>query len=179
MSVSEVRKEVVKSCLTSNFLPAILREYKSGWIVEYYVENPITHNLVRKKVRLTKLVSRYKSVKDARQHANKIVMALNIKLSTGWNPLFQEEDSRLYTPISLVCEKFLQEKQKESRKDTMRSYSSFTSIISNWFKNSGNLEYFSMVGRMHVIRLMDCGTEPIFYFFHLTCLLKFRQRYEM
>ena len=41
MSTSEVKNETVKSCITSNFLPAILREYKSGWIIEYYVENPI------------------------------------------------------------------------------------------------------------------------------------------
>ena len=82
MSESKVKKEIVKSCLTSNFLPAMLREYKSGWIIEYYVEHPLSHKLERKKVRLTKLVSRYKSVKDARIHANKIVMALNIKLSS-------------------------------------------------------------------------------------------------
>jgi len=68
MSMSEIKKEVVKSCLTSNFLPAMLREYKSGWIVEYYAENPLTKKMERKKLKLTKLVSRYKSKKDARFH---------------------------------------------------------------------------------------------------------------
>ena len=99
MQTSEGRNEIVKSCLTSNYLPAILREYKTGWIIEYYVEHPLTKKLERKKMKLTKLVSRYKSVKDAWMHANRMVMALNIKLSTGWNPFFVEEDSRLYTSV--------------------------------------------------------------------------------
>ena len=76
MSEKEVRNGIVKSCLTSNFLPAMLREYKYGWVIEYYAEHPLSHKLERKKMKLTRLVSRYKSVKDARLHANKMVMAL-------------------------------------------------------------------------------------------------------
>ena len=106
MSESYEKKEIVKSCLTCNFLPAMLREYKYGWVIEYYVEHPHTHKMERKKIKLTRLVSRYKSTKDARLHANKMVMALNIKLSTGWNPLFSSEDARFYTSINEVCEKF-------------------------------------------------------------------------
>ena len=155
MSESEVKKEIVKSCLTSNFLPAVLREYKSGWIVEYYVEHPFTHKMERKKIRLTRLVSRYKSVKDARLHANKIVMALNIKLSTGWNPLFTSEDARLYTSVAEVCQKFLNEKTKELRKDSIRTYSSFTKIFKNWIGKSEKVEYLSMINKLHVVRFMD------------------------
>jgi len=99
MPVSEVKNEIVKSCLTSNYLPAMLREYKSGWIIEYYAENPLSKNIERKRIKLTRLVSRYKSIKEARLHANKMVMALNIKLSTGWNPFFMSEDARLYTTV--------------------------------------------------------------------------------
>jgi hypothetical protein len=110
MSISEAKNEIVKSCLTSNFFPAILKEYKSGWIIEYYVENPIIHTLERKKIKLTRLVSRYKSIKDARCHANNMLMALNIKLSTGWNPSFTKNDARLYTLIEVVCDNFIKEK---------------------------------------------------------------------
>ena len=155
MPVSKVKKEIVKSCLTSNFLPAMLREYKSGWIVEYYAENPLTKNLERKKIRLTRLVSRYKSIKDARLHANKMVMALNIKLSTGWNPFFTDDDARLYTSVESVREKFLQEKEKEIRKDAMRSYLSLTSIFVNWLKASKNIQYFSMINRITAVKFMD------------------------
>ena len=155
MSISEIKKSIVKSGIVPNFLPAILREYKSGWIVEYYVEHPTSHKLERKKIRLNKLTSRYKYIKDARIHANQIVTALNIKLSTGWNPFFSDEDSRLYTPINTVCEAFLKEKEKESRKDTMRSYSSFISIFSNWLNNSVSVEYLSMINKTIIARFMD------------------------
>ena len=50
MSEREERLKIVKSCLTSNYLPAILREYKSGWIIEYYSKNPLTKKLERKKL---------------------------------------------------------------------------------------------------------------------------------
>ena len=155
MPVSEVKKEIVKSCLTSNFLPAMLREYKSGWIVEYYAENPLTKKLERKKLRLNKLVSRYKSVKDARMHASKIVMAINIRLSTGWNPFFTDDDARLFTSIDVVREKFLQEKTKELREDAMRSYSSLAAIFSKWLKTATNIEYFSMINRITAVKFMD------------------------
>jgi hypothetical protein len=155
MSMSEIKKEIVKSCLTSNFLPAILREYKSGWIIEYYAEHPQTKKLERKKLRLAKLVSRYKSIKDARNHANKIVMALNIRLSTGWNPFFTDDDARLYTSVNNVCEKYLQEKEKELRADAMRSYSSMTSIFLNWITKNTNIEYFSMINRISAVKFMD------------------------
>ena len=108
-----------------------------------------------KKMRLTKLVSRYKSVKDARLHANKMVMALNIKLATGWNPLFTSDDARLYTSINSVCDAFLKEKGKELRIDSMRSYSSFISIFKKYLKNFSTLEYLSMINKTTIIKFME------------------------
>ena len=113
-----------------NYLPAILRENKSGWLIEYYVEHPVEHNLVRKTIKVNHLVKRYKLKIEARNHVLKIVHNINVRLSTGWNPYFSDENSRLYTSVKNVCEAFLKEKEKELRKDTMRSYSSFISIFS-------------------------------------------------
>ena len=155
MLKSNVNKEIVKSCLTSNYLPAMLREHKSGWIIEYYAENPLSKKLERKKFRLTRLVSRYKSVKDARLHANKMVMALNLRLSTGWNPFFVEEDSRLYTPIGDVFEAFIKEKNKELRSASMVSYNSFSSNLLMWIQKNTPIEYISMVNKTTISRFMD------------------------
>jgi hypothetical protein len=155
MSISEAKREVVKSCLTSNYLPALLREYKSGWIIEYYAQHPVSKKLERKKVKLTRLFTRYKSVKDARMHANRIIMALNIKLGTGWNPFFEEEDARLYTSVSNVCEAFLKEKGKELREDSMRSYKSFVNIFSSFIKNHSTIEYFSMITKTTTIIFLE------------------------
>ncbi|MCL2132359.1 MAG: hypothetical protein FWH36_07925 [Lentimicrobiaceae bacterium] len=131
MSVSEEKKLETVSTLPLNYLPAILKENKSGWLVEYYVEHPVHHNLVRKTKKVNHVVKRYKSKLEARRHVLKMTNNINIKLSTGWNPHFTSEDARLYTPVSEVCEKFLKEKEKESRKNTMRSYASFAKLFSN------------------------------------------------
>ena len=155
MPMCEVIRESVKSCLSSNFLPAILREYKSGWIIEYYIENPMTKKLERKKMKLTRLISRYKSVKDARKHANKIVMEVNIRLSTGWNPFFTDDDARLYTSVDVVRKKFLQEKGKELREESIQRYSSFVEVFAKWLKNNTKIEYFSMVNKVSVVKFMD------------------------
>lgn len=153
--MSEIIRESVKSCLSSNFLPAILREYKSGWIIEYYIENPMTKKLERKKMKLTRLISRYKSVKDARIHANRIVMEVNIRLSTGWNPFFTDEDARLYTSVDVVRDRFLQEKKKELREESIQAYSSFVEVFVKWLKTNTKIEYCSMVNKISAVKFMD------------------------
>lgn len=65
------------------------------------MENPQTQELARKKNRLARLMSRYSSKTEAKKHINNIIVALNMKLPTGWNPYFQGEDSRMYAPVGL------------------------------------------------------------------------------
>jgi len=54
MSVNSPRLAVSNGYSAANYLPAILKTNKSGWIIEYYVENPLTQMLARKKIKLTK-----------------------------------------------------------------------------------------------------------------------------
>ncbi|NDP22546.1 MAG: hypothetical protein GZ091_15910 [Paludibacter sp.] len=108
----------------NSFLPAILRENKSGWIIEYYCKNPLNHTLTRKQIKLQRIVKRYKSVKDARHHINRIVVALNAKLSGGWKSVFNSGNAHLYEKFAIVTELFLTEKRKENRENTIRSYAS-------------------------------------------------------
>jgi site-specific recombinase XerD len=85
-----------------------------------------------------------------------MVMALNIRLSTGWNPFFSDEDARLYTFISVVCEKYLKEKGKELRPDSIRVYSSFLKIFQEWInKFANNIEYCSMFNKLTAVKFMD------------------------
>ena len=51
--------------------------------------------------------------------------------------------------------KILKEKEKELRKDSIRVYSSFINIFKKWITDFGNVEYFSMINRLHVVRFMD------------------------
>ena len=172
---------LVTAVNATRYLPAALQKYPSGWLIDYYVENPQTQKLQRKKIKVTRIMSRYTLKSDGLRHVNSIVAALNIRLASGWNPLLYvsdntepipvfepvnvsktipvatllaeqanqgecivitpkveiqptEEELRMQTPFSEVCRKYLEEALKEKRPDTIRSYSSFISILSNWVK---------------------------------------------
>ena len=132
MSNSSNRLAVSSAYSAANYLPATLKTNKSGWIIEYYVENPQTQELSRKRIKLQRLLARYTSKTEARKHINNIIVALNMKLSTGWNPYFQGEDSRMYTPIQVVLEQYREEVAREHRKATAESYISFSKIFGDW-----------------------------------------------
>ena len=82
-------------------------------------------------------------------------MEVNIRLSTGWNPFFTDDDARLYTSVDVVRKKFLQEKGKELREESIQAYSSFVEIFLNWLKINTKIEYCSMVNKISVVKFMD------------------------
>ena len=145
MSNTSNRLAVSSAYAAANYLPAILKTNKSGWLIEYYVKNPQTQELARKKIRLARLMSRYSSKTEARKHINNIIVALNMKLSTGWNPYFQGEDSRMYTPMMEVLELYKESVQKELRSTTARSYISFAGIFGEWLAKTAPNIYSSMI----------------------------------
>ncbi|MDR0206572.1 MAG: hypothetical protein LBI45_04870 [Bacteroidales bacterium] len=108
MPLQSPRLAVSTAYSAANYLPATLKTNKSGWIIEYYVENPLTQILSRKMIRLKRLLMRYPSKMEARRHINNIIVALNMKLSTGWNPYFVGEYARLYTPLPLFFQQYRQ-----------------------------------------------------------------------
>lgn len=139
----------------NNFLPAILKENKSGWVIEYYALHPVTEKLIRKQIRLQRIVSRYKSLKDARLHINRMVVALNAKLSGGWNPFFSREDARMYEKLHVVTELFLKEKHKELRFNSYRSYESFCKLLNEWLAVNSPDMLASMFSRLWAVRYME------------------------
>jgi len=155
MSVQSPRLAVSTAYSAANYLPATLKTNKSGWIIEYYVENPQTQILARKMIRLQRLLKRYPSKMDAKKHINNIIVALNMKLSTGWNPYFMGEDARLYTPLTEVVEKYKEEIKRNTRPDTYRSYASFVSIFIEWISKVSPNIYSSMITHALVARFMD------------------------
>lgn len=138
-----------------NYLPATLKTNKSGWLIEYYVENPQTQELARKRIKLQRLLTRYATIGEAKKHINNIIVALNMRLSTGWNPYFEGEDSRMYTPIEEVCRKYVEETEKTQREATIRSYKSFIKIFLEWIGKQKAGIYSSMISHAMIVRFMD------------------------
>ncbi|MDR0941193.1 MAG: site-specific integrase [Bacteroidales bacterium] len=120
------QKKQPRGTIVSNlygYTPAVLKEYADYWCIEYYVKHPVTHELFRRREKVTGYKTRY-GVREARQLLRIAVDRLNLKLSQGWNPFFVHEDGRLLEPLHVVIEKFLKEKERELRPNTLRSYNS-------------------------------------------------------
>lgn len=139
----------------NTYLPAVLKENKSGWIIEYYVLHPVTKELTRKQIRLQNVMKRYRLVKDARAHIAVMISNLNQKLSGGWNPFFTSEDARMYETLSDVADKFLKEKEKENRESTYRSYQSFCRMLLEWGSRQNPKQLCSMFTRINAVMYMD------------------------
>jgi len=155
MSVNSPRLAVTNCYSAANYLPAVLKTNQSGWIIEYYVENPQTQALARKKIKLQRLLSRYPSKMEAKRHINNIIVALNMKLSTGWNPYFIGEDSRLYIPLKEVSKKYLEEIKRNTRPATFRSYMYFVTTFCDWMEKVSPNIYSSMLTHALIAKFMD------------------------
>lgn len=127
------------------FLPAVVVESKSiGFYVEYYIVNPMTGLRERKRVRLQRLVKKYGTKAQKRMAAQKVANEINRRVAGGWSPFFEQEDSRLYTPLDELRRIFLTAKENEGvRPATLRSYTSQTNIFLKWCRTVGIDKKFS------------------------------------
>lgn len=147
---------LTQKTLVFNYLPAQLRKNKSGWMVEYYCEDPATSEMRRCRLRVDKIRKRYPTQRDAAVHISKIVNHINMKLMQGWNPFVNAENQQMYTPVDDVIQRYLSEKQKELRPDTVRSYKSFSNTLVTFFHSSySDLKYFCQFDKAHASRFMD------------------------
>lgn len=124
-----------KNILTEpiRYLPAVLHKNDAmGWIVEYYVLNPDSGELDRRRIRLNKLRKRFRTQTDFRNAANDIVATINVRLAGGWTPFGESENSRYYLPLTDVLDLYIKEKGHELKDETMRSYKSFARIFTKW-----------------------------------------------
>ena len=97
-----------------SYLPAITKTTPSmGWFVEYYVFDPVEERMIRKRIRIQKLIKRYRTKREQAIAAQQIAEELNHRLASGWSPLYESDDSRLYTPIDTLRDRFLEAKRRE------------------------------------------------------------------
>ncbi|MDR0207016.1 MAG: tyrosine-type recombinase/integrase [Bacteroidales bacterium] len=143
-----------QKALVFNYMPAKLCKNRSGWIIEYYVENPLTFEMCRVRKRVHFIKKRYKSVRDAESHCQKIIYDINAKMANGINPMFSDDNPVGYTTIAEVIKKFLEEKTREVRPDTMRSYKSFSNIFLNYISKT-SLAFICKFGKIEAAQYLD------------------------
>ena len=137
------------------YLPAVLKEYPGGWRIEYWVTDPQTHILKRQQIRSQRIAKRFKTKREAKIYMATLTQNINSRLAGGWNPLFQEEDSRLYHPLNAILDIFLAEKTKELRVNTMRSYRSFVTLLTEWMNNQSLNIMCGRFNKLMAVRYMD------------------------
>lgn len=112
-----------------DYLPAELKPCKSRWYIQYYVKNPATGKLHRKTIK----VNRISNLTHRRKYAKKLIVEINKKLESGWNPFLEQEAPKSYTKLIDALELFLKHKQKELKsRDTIRTYKSHVEILVNY-----------------------------------------------
>ncbi|MDR2962721.1 MAG: site-specific integrase [Bacteroidales bacterium] len=137
------------------YTPAVLKEYADYWCIEYYVKHPVTHKLTRRREKVSAYRTRY-GVREARNLLRVAVSRLNLKLSQGWNPYFVHEDGRLLEPLHMVIHKFLAEKERDLRPNTLRSYKSMVGKeLREWAQKNYPTITASTFTRNIAVRYMD------------------------
>lgn len=134
-----------------NFKPAQLYIGKE-WFVAYYVLNPATEKLDRKKIKLNTI----KLITERRKFANQLILDLNRKLYSGWNPYQEENAPRGFTKLNDALDIYLKLKTKELREDSQRTYNSFVLTFKKWLDLRGKNEMFSAnFNRMDALEFLD------------------------
>jgi len=142
----------------ANYYPAVVRSTpRSGYYIEYYVFDPATDLMMRKFVQIKRLLKRFRSNRERALEAQRICDEINAKLRGGWSPLHQQEDARLYTPLSVLKEKFIEAKKAEGcRPTTVTQYSSVVGLWLRWCEDNGHAGlYSSTYLHSHAVRFMD------------------------
>ena len=125
-----------------DFIPAQLKENKE-WNIIYYIKDPISNKLVRRRKR----VPPHNRITERRKMAVRMVSTINKKLDHGWNPIEEDEAPRSFTSIIYAQSMFIEYVQRdvntgEKRADTLRTYKSILSNLVNWLKtNNKEKEY--------------------------------------
>lgn len=120
-----------------DYVPAELRA-KEVWRIVYYVTNPFTKKLVRKRVRVKPM----NSTTERKRYAKKLVAALNSKLERGWNPYYEDESAKTFLLLKDVINQYTKTLEKKVadrslRPDSLRSYKSHLNNLSEYLKSKG------------------------------------------
>lgn len=140
-----------------SFRPPRLLNNALGWHIEYYVLDPVSGKLIRKRFRLNELKKQCASAAEFKQKANQVLQELTNRLVSGWSPQGEVQSSRYYTSLFEALEKFKETKSRELRPDSMRTYKGIIKLFKEWLKDDCVCIDF---GRAQALAFMDhCYTE--------------------
>lgn len=123
-----------------DYIPAQLKENQI-WRVVYYVKNPFTEKLERKQPRVKPL----QSITERRKLGKRMVLEINRRLESGWNPFFQNKGSKELTKFTDALDIYLRRIKLECdegnlRYDTHKTYKSQISLIKTYLEETKSID---------------------------------------
>ena len=143
---------LVQNFFDVQFIPPRLKHNTLGWHIEYYVYDPIIERLERKRYRLNSLRKKCASSKEFQIQAAIVLQKLTQKLSAGWIPSDELHGSRYSADLFETLDLFITIKEKELRKDSIRSYKGVIKLLKDWMKQSFSCIEFQ---KEHALSFMD------------------------
>lgn len=135
-----------------SFRPPRLLNNTLGWHIEYYILDPVSGKLLRKRFRLNDLRKQCASGAEFKLKANQVLQELTNKLVSGWNPSGEIQSARYYSSLFDALQKFIDAKSRELRPDSMRTYKGIIKIFKEWLKDDCVCIDF---GRAQALSFMD------------------------
>lgn len=134
--------QIVNNKIFVDYYPAELKE-NAVWEIVYYVKNPETDQLVRKRNRVKPLVK----ISDRRKIAKIMIAEINKRLESGWNPFYQNKGTKELIKLTDVCKVYVNRIEKEFasgniRQDTRRTYVSQIAQLEKYLIHSENISMF-------------------------------------
>jgi integrase len=128
-----------------SFEPAELKEWATGWQIEYKIFNPRTLKLEKQRMRFDKLRKKAGSDAKARKQAKEICKEINARLTAGWNPYYINTPLKACHLLRDVFETYLTHKQIDIkndifREDSIRVYKSQITMLNCWLKDRNSQE---------------------------------------
>ena len=139
-----------------DYRPAELR-IGTDWLIVYYAKNPTTQIMQRFRMAAPKVGSVY----QRKQHAVKIVNEINRKLATGWLPFYDTVGITEFKTLDFCINQFIAQTKSEvakniKRADTLRSYTSFLSMIKKFIAERNlKMNFVLDFNRVFVVNYLD------------------------
>jgi len=114
MDIRQLQKKLLIRGLESmplvNYEPAALKEWATGWQIEYRILNPNTGLLEKKRLRFEKIRKRIRNDVKARKYAKLYCDAINEKLESGWNPYTEGKNVKAFHKLTEAFTAYINEK---------------------------------------------------------------------
>ena len=115
-----------------NFRYAELSENSTRWYVYFYVINPSSGNLERKRI----YINYCKSLSNKKRYALRLIERINDRLDEGWNPFINEKSQKQYTPLIKALDFVQSYKNTYIRPRSMVEYNHRFKLLKEWLQKN-------------------------------------------